>query len=186
MRKLVAVARRIDVQRRIEVFVKAAEDAMKVDDVIGAANNYRLALQLGEDPYLRTKLEDVDDIARTRRRDLNLKRARGAERAERWSDAAMFFVKAFDARAEAGIAERAAYSIRMSNGDLAQAASLAEKAIAMEPKNPEHWVTSGEIHLAAGSLQEAANSAAKALEIAPKDPRATELTAMIQRAKKKK
>ena len=181
LRRVYAAAQRSEAQKRVAVFVRAAEEAMKVDDVIGAANNYRLALQNGDDPELRAKLEDVDDLAKKRRFELSMGRARSAERDRKWAEAAFEFSRAHDARPGPEAAERAAHALRMSEGDLQRAASLAELAVAKEPKNAGYRVTLGEIHLAANALERAAAEADGALALAPNDPRAKQLAAAVKK-----
>ena len=182
-RLLYAAAQRSEGQKRVDVFVRAAEEAMKVDDVIGAANNYRLALQNADDPHLRAKLEDVDELAKKRRFELSMARARSAERDRKWAEAAFEFSRAHDARPGPEAAERAANALRMSEGDLQRAATLAEFAVSKEPKNASYRVTLGEVYFAANAVERAAAEADRALGLAPNDPRAKQLAAA---AKKKR
>ena len=132
--------------------MKAADDALRANDVITAANNYRLALSYREDPLLREKYEDTDARARVIRFEKNITLARAAERAERWSDAATFFGRAYEARPDADVAARAGHALRMSGGDLERAALLAEHAVALDAKNLAYHVTLTEIYLAANRL----------------------------------
>lgn len=184
LRRVYAAAQKSEAQRRAAVFVRAAEEAMKVDDVIGAANNYRLALQNNDDPQLRAKLEDVDDLAKKRRFELSLGRARSAERNGKWAEAAFEFSRAHDARPGPEVAERAAHALRMSEGDLKRAASLAELAVAREPKNAGYRVTLGEVYFAANDMERAAAEADRALALAPNDPRAKQLAAAAKKKRK--
>jgi DnaJ domain/Tetratricopeptide repeat len=183
LRRLYASAKQGEAQRRIEIFLSAADEAMKKGDVVTAANNYRLALQNTEDPAVRTKLEAIEGLAKSRHYDQSLNRARAAEKAERWGDAATYFAKANSARPEAPLAERAAFALRMSGGDLHRAAELAQQAIALDPKNAGYRVTLGEIYLEAKLFTRAAGEAARALEIAPHDRRAKELVASLPKKK---
>jgi tetratricopeptide (TPR) repeat protein len=168
-------------RQHLETFVRAAEEAVKVEDFIGAANNYKLALQIDEDPSIRERLTGVEVHAKAGRREKALVRARAAEREQRWGDAAMHFSQAHDAVPEAPIAERAAHSIRMSNGDLRRAAALAEFAVSQDPKNAAYRVTLGEVYHAANLPKRAAAESAKALELAPSDARATQLAAAVKK-----
>jgi DnaJ domain len=183
LRRLYSSAKHSEVQRRVDIFLGAAEEAMKKDDVIGAANNYRLALQNTEDPEVRRKLEAIEEAAKSRHYDQSLNRARAAEKAERWLDAASYFAKANSARPDAGLAERAAHALRMSGGDLHRAAELAQQAILADPKNAGYHMTLAEIYLAAKLFTRAAGEAARALEIAPSDRRAKELAAALPKKK---
>jgi tetratricopeptide (TPR) repeat protein len=180
-RRLNAAAQRLGIQRRVELFVQAAEEAMKVDDVIGAANNYRLALEVSEDPFIRRKLEDVDELAKTRRRELSLARARAAERDKRWSDAALHYGKANDARPAAPLAERAAHALWMSDGDLEVATRLGKSAVAMDPKNAAYRVTLAEIYVATDNVEQAGQQVDEALDLDRGNARAKELSALVRK-----
>ena len=182
-RRIYAAAKQIEGQRHIDLFLKAAEEALKVDDVIGAANNYRLALQVSEDAFIRQRFEAVDAFARTRRYEQSLERARKAEREKRWADAASHFARAYEARPEGAVAERAAYALRVSGGDLDRAAELAEQAVSLEPKNAAYRVTLAEVCFAANLTERAATEAARALELAPNNPGAKALAAAIKKMK---
>jgi tetratricopeptide (TPR) repeat protein len=182
-RRLNAAAQRLGIQRRVELFVQAAEEAMKVDDVISAANNYRLALEVSEDAFIRRKLEEVDELAKTRRRELSLARARAAERDKRWSDAALHYGKANDARPAAPLAERAAHALWMSNGDLDVAIRLGKSAVAMDPNNAAYRVTLAEIYVASDDVEHAAEHVDEALELDRGNARAKELSALVRKKK---
>lgn len=178
-----ASAKQGQVQRRVDIFLGAADEALRKDDVIAAANNYRLALQNTENPEVRKKLEAIEALAKSRHYEQSITRARAAEKAERWVDAASYFAKANAARPEASSAERAAHALRLSGGDLHRAAELAQQAILADPKNAGYHVTLGEIFLAAKLFTRAAGEATRALEIAPKDERAKRLAAALPKKK---
>lgn len=184
MRNLVAGAQLLQGQARAEKFVKAADEAMKKNDVIGAANNYRLALEHWDDPFLRAKLEDVDVLAKTARIERALTRARAAEKERRWADAATHFEHALQIRRDAAVAERAAYAIYASGGDVMRALDLATDAVTMRAGNADYRITLGEVLLAANEPERAEEEARRALELMPGDLRAKELLKAI--AKKKK
>lgn len=174
---------RAEVQRRVELFVQAADEALRANDVIGAANNYRLALENSDDPLIRAKLEEVDELAKQRRSELSLARARAAEREQRWADAAFEYAKAHHARPSADLADRAAHALRMSGGDLRRAVSLAEFAVTTEPKNTSYRATLAETYLAAGLLERASAESTKALASAPDDERVKRLVAAVKKAR---
>ena len=180
-KRLQAAGQRLGIQRRVELFVQAAEEAMKVDDVIGAANNYRLALDTSDDPFIRQKLEDIDELAKTRRRELSLARAKAAERDKRWADAALHYGKANDARPAAPLAERAAHALWMSDGDLDTATALARSAISMDRKNAGYRVTLAEIHVANEAFAQAAEELEEALALDDGHKRARELASIVKK-----
>ncbi len=184
IRQLKAAAMEIKAQANIEILVKAAEDALRANDVVGAANNYRLALSHRDDPHLRMKFEEVDGRARIVRSEKNMTLAQAAEREQRWAEAAMFLERAHEARPDADVAARAATALRLSGGNLARAATLAEQAVALDAKNVAHRIALGEIYLAAKRMSAAEEACADAAQLAPKDARVKELAAAI--AKKAK
>lgn len=173
-----------EVQRRVDMFVAAADEALKANDVISAANNYRLALQSAEDPAIRAKLAMVDEMAKERRFEICLFRARAAERDQRWADAAVDYTKAHSARPSGETAACAAYAMRMSDGDLNVATSLAELAVSKEPRNGVYRAILGEVYLGARLLERAAAESDVASSLAPDDPRVKRLAAAVKRFRK--
>jgi tetratricopeptide (TPR) repeat protein len=185
LRRMFAGKKRSEVHEHVEVFVRAAREALERDDVVAAANNYRLAVQVSDDPALRVALEEIDVKARARVRDVSVAGARAAEAGGRWADAAAKYVKAHGAHPEAWIAERAANAIRHEGGDLRRAAQLAEQAVLAEPSNAGYRVTLGEIYLDAGLMARAKGESGRAIALAPADPRALSLAKAVARVKAK-
>ncbi len=173
------------VRERADVFVRAALEALGRDDVVAAANHYKLAVQCSDDPALRTALAETDVKARARVRDVSVAGARTAEAAGRWGDAAAKYAKAYGAHAEAWIAERAATAMRRVGADLRRAAQLAEQAVLAEPHNVAYRVTLGEIYLDAGLMARAAGESGRAIGLSPGDARAVALAKAVAQAKGK-
>lgn len=180
LRRIYEAAQQIEAQRHVEMFLRAAEDALAAGDAIAAANHYRLALQNRDDPYIRAKLDDVDALARTKRHELNLGRAKDAERRERWADAAAFYARAHDAKPTAHLAERAAYCMRLAEGDAQRATELAEWATRADPNNAAGFVTLGELYAARRLEERAVEAVRQALELAPNDARAKALAKRLK------
>lgn len=177
LKRFFAKGKQDEKQRRVEVFVRAAEDALARDDVLTAANNFRLALQNGENPALRRQLEAIEERAKTKQHTVSLSRAKAAEREGRWDEAASCYARAHATQPTAELAERTAHALCKSAGDLHQAAKLAEQAVAEHPNNASYHATLGEIYLAAQLWTRAARVASRALELAPHDARAKALAA---------
>jgi tetratricopeptide (TPR) repeat protein len=182
--RMYADKQRRAVQERVDVFVRAAKEALDRDDVVSAANHYRLAVQCSDDPALGIALEKVDAKARVRIRDKSLAGARAAEQAGRWAEAAEKYAKAYGAHSEAWIAERAANAMRLEGTDLRRAAQLAEQAVLAEPQSVSYRVTLGEIYFAAGLVARAAGEVGRAMAISPNDPRANALSKQLAKAKR--
>lgn len=172
------------VQARVDLLVTAAKEALEANDLIGASNSFRLALEHREDEHIRMIFADVDARARAARFEKNIGPARSAEREERWADAAVFLARAHEAKPDCDVASRAARAVRRSGGDLGRAAGLAEQAVALAPRNVAYRVTLAEIYLAANRLEDAEEECSKAREIAPKDEQLKALTSEIARKAK--
>jgi tetratricopeptide (TPR) repeat protein len=181
--RMYADKQRRSVKEHVDVFVRAATEALERDDVVSAANHYRLALQCSDDPALKAALEETDAKARKRVRETSLSGAREAERAGRWGEAGAKYAKAHAVHAEAWIAERAANAIRLDGGDLRRAAQLAEQAVLAEPHNAAYRVTLGEVYHDAGLVSRAAGEAGRAMAIDPEDLRAKALSKKVGKAK---
>ena len=182
--RMLANKKRSAVQEHVDVFVRAAKEALGRDDVVTAANNYGLAVQCSDDPAIRAAFEEADARARNRVRDASLEAARVAEKAGRWGEAGAKYARAHGARAEAWIAERAAHAFHREGTDLRRAAQLAEQAVLADPQNASYRVTLGEIYFDAGLMARAAGEAARALALAPADPRANELSKRVSSRRK--
>ncbi len=176
--------KRASVQEHVDVFVRAAKEAMDRGDLTTAANNYRLAVQCSDDPLLRATLEETDAKARARVRDVSLTAARAAEQGGRWAEAAAKYAKAHSVKPEPWIAERAANAMRLEGADLRRAAQLGEQAVLAEPNNASYRVTLGEIYLDAGLMVRAAGESSRALVLAPTDLRANMLAKLVAKAKR--
>jgi len=183
MRSSASRDRRIP-QERVLVFVRAAEEALDRHDFVAAANNYRLAVQVSDDPALRIALEQADAKARVRVRETSLSAARSAEQSGRWAEAGEKYAKAHAAQPAAAVAERAANAMRLAGADLRAAARLAEQAVLAEPTNAGYRVTLGEIYFDAGLLARAAGESARATALAPGDARVSALAKLVAKGKR--
>jgi curved DNA-binding protein CbpA len=184
LRRIYLERERRNVDEHLQVFVRAAKEAIERDDLVAAANHYRLAVQCSSDPALRTALEEVDARARKRVLETSLTTARAAEQAGRWSEAGARYAKAYGVRAEAWVAERAANALRLDGADLRAAARFAEQAVLAEPNNAAYRVTLGEVYFDAGLLARAAGEASRAVALAPADLRAIALAKQVAKAKR--
>lgn len=179
--RLRAGALEVKIQGHVDALVKAAEDALRANDVVSAANNYRLALSHRDDPHLRMKFEEVDGRAKIVRFEKNIVPARAAEKEQRWSDAAVFFERAHEAKPDPDVAAAAANALRLSGGDLRRATTLAEQAVARDRSNVAYRIILAEVHLAANRLESAHEVSAEAAALAPKDTRVKDLAALISK-----
>ncbi|HEY1695806.1 MAG TPA: DnaJ domain-containing protein [Polyangiaceae bacterium] len=183
LRRLYATKQRNATQEHVDVFLRAAREAVERKDLVAAANHYRLAAQNSDDPAILAALEDTQARARVLVRETNLAAARAAEQAARWGEAGAKYAKAFGACSEPWIAERAAYAFHREGSDLRRAAQLGEQAVLAEPQNALYRLTLAEIYLDAGLSARAAGEAARALALAPADVRAIALSKRIAKGK---
>lgn len=181
LKRLYATTKQAEKQRRVELFVAAGDAAAERGDVVTAANNYRIALQNVDDPDVRRKLDVVDARARDKLYDTAVARARAAEREGQWRDAASNFTRAHSLRPAPDLAERAAYALTKSEGDLHLAAKLAEEAVAARPNDAGARATLGEVYFAAKLYRRSAREADKALELSPHDARAKALSSEVKK-----
>jgi hypothetical protein len=171
-------------QDHLGVFLRAAKEALEKDDVVGAANHYRLAVQCTDDRAVHTAFAETEAKAKVRIHDSSLMQARAAESAGRWGEAAAKYLRAYESRPEPWVAERAANAMREDGKELKRAAHLAEQAVLAEPQNAHYRVTLGEVYLDAGVMTRAAGEAGRASALAPNDPRVQALASRVAQAKR--
>jgi len=164
---------------RAKLFVDAARQAQGQGDIVAAAQHYRLALQVAEDPEVRKALQAIEQDAQKISYESSLKMATAAEKGERWAVAATKYAAAYAAMAEPRFAERTAYALLKQGTDVRRAVSLAEQAVLAEPSQIEFRCTLAEALLAAGLLARAAGEIARALALAPERARAKEIEARV-------
>ncbi len=164
--------RKADVARAQALRHKSAGDqAMASGDIVAAVRSYRSALQfLPEDPELQrlhaeTQLASVTALADTYRKQANYE-----EKSARWSDAAVSWTKLAnllpnDTQAH----ERAGNAILQAKGSLHDAATYAQRAVALEPGNAEYRKLLATIYLEAGLLKNARRELDAAEQITPGD-----------------
>ena len=177
-------AMEIKTQERVDLFLEAAEEALEKNDVVTAANNYRLALEHREDRRIRMIFEDVDARAKKVRFDRQMGPAKAAERDHRWNDAAILLTKAHGIVPGADVAIRAAHALRMCGSDIDQAIKLAEQAVSLEPRVVTHHVTFIEILIAAKKFDRAEEELETAKDLAPKNDAVKDLASLLSKRKK--
>ncbi len=181
--RIAAEARRREIHGRIDVFLSAAREAMARDDVVAAAQHYGLAAQNTDDPAVHRLHAEAKERARDAVYGKSLEKARAAEQASRWADAAVAYERAHGARPGPQLAERAAHALRLAGGDLRRAAQLAEQAVLAEPDHVDYRLTLAEVFLDAGLLVRAAGESRRAAALAPSDPRVRALAKRVAERK---
>lgn len=167
---------------RAAVFLDAARAAQENGDIVAAAQHYRIALQISEDPEARKALNAIDKQAQTMTFESALKQAVEAEKAGRWAVAASKYTVAYGSSQEPRYAERIAHALLKLGTDLRRAVSLAEEAVVREPSSVEFRLTLVQVCLAAGLHARAAGEISRAVTLAPEHAKAREVEAMVQAA----
>lgn len=173
-------------QERVDLLVKAAEAALEKNDVGAAANHLRLALEHRDDVRLRMMFEDVDARARTARFEKNITAARAAEGSLRWSDAAIFLERAYDATPDCDVAHRAAKALGACSGEVTRMVGFAEKAVALAPRNAAYRVTLAHALVFAKRFDEAEEECDTARKLAPKDTAIKEMVEAVTKLAERK
>ena len=153
-------------------YVKAAEDALMKNDVVGAASSLHIATKFApEDAGLAMRYQEVRNQADKLLGESYAKQAAYEERGHHWPEAAKNWqkvakIKVNDPHAHA----RAAHCLFMApDGDLHEGAEHAKVALAAEPQTLSHHVTMAEIYLKAGKTASAKKAAETGLALDSKN-----------------
>jgi tetratricopeptide (TPR) repeat protein len=151
--------------------IAAAEQAVGAGDWVAATNAYRLALQASpDDETLQTLLAETQTKANAILAEAYRKQAAYEEKAGKSADAARSWQRVTKVLPDEPEAYgRAAKCLLQTNTELRLAATLAQRAVALEPKRLEHRVTLAEIYLAAGLSLNARRELEAAARLAPDD-----------------
>lgn len=170
-------------QAQIDKYLMAARQAVVDNDPVAAANAYRVASALlPDDEELKHKAEEAQSAADHILYDSYLKQADYEEKNAQWGDAARSWSKVAKTRPDNAMAhERAANALVKANGNLHEAAKLALKAVALEPKNLAFKLTLANVYMAADLLLNARRELEAALALSPGDK---EIQALLKRAQK--
>ncbi len=167
---------------QIRRFLDAAESATRANDVVAAANHYRLAVQLTDDPAVQLAFEEASKKARELMADAYIKQGKYEEQNGRWPAAALNFAKAAEGRPDdAELQDRAANALRMEGRDLHRAARFAESAVAKDGQNGAFRRTLGHIYLDAGLVLRARSELEVAARLTPNDETVRELLARARK-----
>jgi len=158
-------------RQQVARYVEAATVSMQHGDAAAAANAYRLALAVSpDDPVLKEAFAQAEASAAAQLADGYLKQAAYEEKAERWKEAALSYMRAAAGMKDnADVQHRVAVAMLRANMDLRRAAEHASRAIALEPRNAAYHATLAQIYLTAGMPANARREAETAAELAPKD-----------------
>lgn len=167
--------------------VAAAEAAAAAGDWVAASNAYRLALQVNpDDERLQRAVAEVQTKANAVLAEAYRKQASYEEKSMKYAEAARSWQRVTKALPEDAAAHyRAAWCLFKDGSEpektLRTAATLAQRAVALEPKRVDYRTTLAEIYLAAGLTLNAKRELEAAARLAPDD---ANIEALLKRAGK--
>jgi curved DNA-binding protein CbpA len=168
--------------RQIEVYTRAAKQALDKGDNVGAANALRIAASLApEDSALAAQLNEVAGRAKHELSASYLEQAAYEERDEKWLPAAKSYARALAGRPEARIYERLAHCLLSGDGDLREAGESAKRAVLLEPDRAQARVTLARFYAKAGMKQSAEGELSRAATLAPTDDKITDWIRRLKR-----
>lgn len=167
--------------------IAAAETAVAASDWVAASNAYRLALQVNpDDERLQRAVAEVQTKANAVLAEAYRKQALYEEKSIKYAEAARSWQRVTKALPEDAAAHyRAAFCLLKDGSEpektLRTAATLAQRAVALEPKRVDYRTTLAEIYLAAGLTLNAKRELEAAARLAPDD---ANIEALLKRAGK--
>jgi curved DNA-binding protein CbpA len=168
--------------RQIEVYTRAAKQALDKGDNVGAANALRIATSLApEDSTLAAQLSEVAGRAKHELSGSYLEQAEYEERDEKWLPAAKSYARALLGRPEARIYERLAHCLLNGEGDLREAGEAAKRAVLLEPNRAQGRVTLARFYAKAGMKQSAEGELSRAATLAPTDDKINDWIRRLKR-----
>jgi curved DNA-binding protein CbpA len=156
---------------QVSKYVSAAEGAIAKNDWVAAANAYRVAMDLApENDEVQGRAKLAQTEANKILAESYQKQATYDERNERWPEAAKAWVRVAKLKPEdANANERAAFTLWKADGDLREAATFAQAAVALQPNLIKHRVTLANLYMAAGKPALARRELEGAAQVAPQD-----------------
>jgi curved DNA-binding protein CbpA len=167
--------------------IGTADAAAAAGDWVAASNAYRLALQVNpDDERLQRALAEVQTKANAVLAEAYRKQASYEEKSMKYAEAARSWQRVTKALPEdAGAHYRAAWCLMKDGSEpeknLRIAATLAQRAVTLEPKRVDYRTTLAEIYLAAGLSLNARRELEAAARLAPDD---ANIEALLKRAGK--
>ncbi len=158
-------------ERLVKQHVENAHGAMAKSDWVAALNAFKLAMAAApNDAELRASLVEAQAKANEQLGENYRRQAQYEEKGQRWPEAARSWARAARTLPKDAIAQqRAAHSMLKADGNLHEAAALAQRAISLDPTKPAFRVTLAEIYLAAGLALNAKRELEAALLLSPGD-----------------
>lgn len=168
--------------RQVEVYTRAAKQALDKGDNVGAANALRIAVSLSpSDNSLADQLSEVSGRAKQELSASYLEQAEYEERDEKWLAAAQSYTRALAGRPEARIYDKIAACLLNGEGNLREAGDMAKRAVMAEPSQARYRVTLARFYAKAGMKQSAEGELSRAATLAPSDDKVADWIRRLKR-----
>jgi tetratricopeptide (TPR) repeat protein len=172
-----AAARTAQLQR----YLDHADEAMRLNQPVGALNALRIAASLSDDPKLALRLAEVEQQAYVSLSKTYTDRGEYEFKIERFAEAARSFRHALRGSKTAHLHARIAQSLLAAGEEPRSAVEHAREAVSLAPNDPSHHVTLGRAYLAAGLKTSGIGSLERAAALDPTD---ATIQDWLQRAKR--
>ena len=168
--------------RQVEVYTRAAKQALDKGDSVGAANALRIAISLApDDTELALQLTEVSAKAKHELSASYLQQAEYEERDEKWLAAAKSYTRALAGRPEARVYDKIAHCLLSGNGDLREAGDMAKRAVMMQGDSARFRVTLARFYVKAGMKQSAEGELSRAATLGPSDDKVADWIRRLKR-----
>jgi curved DNA-binding protein CbpA len=168
--------------RQVEVYTRAAAQALEKGDTVGASNALRIAVSLApDDTELALRLNEVAGRAKHELAASYVEQAEYEERDEKWLAAAQSYTRALAGRPEAKIHDKIAHCLLSGEGNLREAGEMAKRAVMAQPDNARFRVTLARFYVKAGMKQSAEGELSRAATLAPTDDKVTDWIRRLKR-----
>jgi predicted Zn-dependent protease len=168
--------------RQIEVYTKAAKQALDKGDHVGASNALRIAVSLSpNDAALVAQLNEVSAKAKRELAGSYIEQAEYEERDEKWLAAAKSYARALVGRPEARVFDKVADCLLSGEGDLREAGEMAKRAVMLQPESARFRVTLARFYVKAGMKQSAEGELSRAATLGPTDDKVVDWIRRLKR-----
>ncbi len=168
--------------RQVEVYTRAAKQALDKGDSVGAANALRIAVSLSPgEASLAEQLSEVSGRAKQELAASYLAQAEYEERDEKWLAAAQSYTRALAGRPEPRIYDKIATCLLSGEGNLREAGEMAKRAVMADPASARYRITLARFYAKAGMKQSAEGEIARAATLAPSDDKVADWIRRLKR-----
>lgn len=164
-------------EARAARLISDGEEAQKKGDFVAALECFRGALQINKDDLgIKARVDAVDQLVKTQRTSENIEKAREAMRDGKADLAAGYWEKAWEGRpTDATLLVNAAEVLARFGNNRGKVKELAQRALAVDPKNVKAHVILAQVFTAAGLKASARGAIDSIAKIDPNHPSLKEL-----------